>query len=468
MASPLVTENPAADTRGPATSRGIAPDRGDLQSSTDGPAPARPLKNRWLIATSGVGIHICIGSVYAYSVMTKPVSQLLAVSADQVKVSFSIAIFFLGLSAAFLGHFVERFGPRVSGRVSAMCWGLGLVGAGLAVRFESIWMLYLSYGVLGGIGLGMGYITPVSTLVKWFPDRRGMATGLAIMGFGFAAMIAGPVMAALFNAGTPHAPVYTASSVSNTFFICGAVYFVVMMLSAQYLEPPPKGYAPAGWDPTKAGSKKLRQDLAQLTANEALKTRRFYFMWLMLGINITCGIALISVASPMMQTLLNMTPLEAGAIVGLIGVFNGLGRIGWASASDYLGRPLTYILFFAIQIVAFAALPSITHVVLFQVLLFTIMTCYGGGFATVPAFLGDLFGTKQLGAVHGYTLTCWSVAGIVGPSVLIPLCRNAAGETNYAKLLYLMVGLFAVALVASMLMLADINSKRRAAAELVG
>ena len=170
---------------------------------------ATKLKNRWLMAASGVGIHICIGSVYAYSVMTKPVMQLLDVSADDVKVSFSIAIFFLGISAAFLGHFVERYGPRVSGMVSATCWGLGLVGAGLAIRMESLWMLYLTYGVLGGIGLGTGYITPVSTLVKWFPDRRGMATGLAIMGFGFAAMLAGPVMAYLFNAGTSAAPVYT-------------------------------------------------------------------------------------------------------------------------------------------------------------------------------------------------------------------------------------------------------------------
>lgn len=254
--------------------------------------------------------------------------------------------------------------------------------------------------------MGTGYITPVSTLVKWFPDRRGMATGLAIMGFGFAAMLAGPVIAYLLNAGTSAAPVYTTASVSRTFFICGGVYFAIMMLSAQYLQPPPKGYAPAGWDPELAKARgKRRDDLSQITANEALRTRRFYFMWLMLCINITCGIALISVASPMVQAMLKMSALEAGAVVGLIGVFNGAGRIIWASASDHLGRPLTYSLFFAIQIVAFALLPSIRHVLLFQVTLYLIMSCYGGGFATVPAFLGDLFGTKQLGAVHGYTLT---------------------------------------------------------------
>ncbi len=426
-------------------------------------APVERLKNRWLIAASGVGIHICIGSVYAYSVMTKPVSQLLNVSADQVKVSFSIAIVFLGLSAAFLGHFVERYGPRVSGRLSAICFALGLIGSGIAVQLQSLVLLYLCYGVIGGIGLGTGYITPVSTLVKWFPDKRGLATGLAIMGFGFAAMLAGPVMAGLFNAGTPESPVYTSASVSNTFFICGAVYFVVMMASAQYLAPPPKGYAPAGWDPTRAGTRKLREDLAQVTANQALGTRRFYYMWLMLGINITCGIALISIASPMMQDVLKMTPLEAGAVVGLIGVFNGLGRIGWASASDYLGRPMTYVAFFVLQVIAFATLPSITHAVVFQVLLFAIMTCYGGGFATVPAFLGDLFGTKQLGAVHGYTLTAWSAAGIIGPSVLVPLCK-VDGKTDYATLLYVCSGLFVVALATSALMIVDIRSKRRAKA----
>jgi len=423
---------------------------------------ATKLKNRWLMAASGVGIHICIGSVYAYSVMTKPVMQLLDVSADDVKVSFSITIFFLGISAAFLGHFVERYGPRVSGMVSATCWGLGLVGAGLAIRMESLWMLYLTYGVLGGIGLGTGYITPVSTLVKWFPDRRGMATGLAIMGFGFAAMLAGPVMAYLFNAGTSAAPVYTTASVSRTFFICGGVYFAIMMLSAQYLQPPPKGYAPAGWDPELAKARgKRRDDLSQISANEALRTRRFYFMWLMLCINITCGIALISVASPMVQAMLKMSALEAGAVVGLIGVFNGAGRIIWASASDHLGRPLTYSLFFAIQIVAFALLPSIRHVLLFQVMLYLIMSCYGGGFATVPAFLGDLFGTKQLGAVHGYTLTAWSVAGIVGPSVLIPLVRTN-GVTDYTTLMYGCSALFAVALLTSGLMVLDIRRMRRA------
>ncbi|MEM8875824.1 MAG: MFS transporter, partial [Planctomycetota bacterium] len=210
--------------------------------SATSPAPPGRLKNRWLIAACAVGIHVCIGSVYAYSVMTAPVSTLLGATADEVKVSFSIAIACLGLAAAFLGHFVEKRGPRASGMLSATCFGLGLIGAGLAVQVGSIWLFYLTYGVLGGIGLGVGYITPVSTLVKWFPDKRGMATGLAIMGFGFASMLAAPIMADLFLAdgSTEAEPVYTTWSVARTFFLLGVVYAVVMFASAQYLAPPPK------------------------------------------------------------------------------------------------------------------------------------------------------------------------------------------------------------------------------------
>ncbi|MEM7808590.1 MAG: OFA family MFS transporter [Planctomycetota bacterium] len=432
-------------------------------------APAAPShKSRWLIATSGVGIHICIGSVYAYSVMTQPVSEVLGAEADAVKVSFSIAIAFLGISAAFLGHFVEKHGPRAAGRLSATCFGLGLIGAGVAVQLQSLWLFYLTYGVLGGIGLGVGYITPVSTLVKWFPDKRGLATGLAIMGFGFASMIAAPVMANLFQAdgSSESAAVYSAWSVSRTFFLLGGVYAIVMLLSAQYLSPPPAGYRPRGFDPdATAGTKPTRRDLAQLTANQALGTRRFYYMWVMLFINVTCGIAIISIASPMVETMIDLDPIAAGTLVGILGIFNGLGRIGWASASDYLGRALTFSLFFVIQIVAFVLLANVTSTLVFQVLLCLVLTCYGGGFATLPAFLGDLFGTRQLGAIHGYTLTAWAAAGIAGPSVIIPavgwLAGDAGTSSYYSAVLYILAGLFVVAFVVSLLMAADIRSKRR-------
>jgi OFA family oxalate/formate antiporter-like MFS transporter len=427
-------------------------------------------KNRWLIALSAVGIHICIGSVYAYSVMTAPVGEVLGATADEVKVSFSIAIAFLGLSAAFLGHFVEKFGPRVSGVLAAACFGLGLIGAGVAVQIGSLGLFYLTYGVLGGIGLGVGYITPVSTLVKWFPDKRGLATGLAIMGFGFASMLAAPVMARLFLAAgsTEGDPLYTSWSVSWTFYLLGGVYAVVMFLSAQYLAPPPKDYTPAGHDAAAAqASGRQTRDLAQLTANQAVGTRRFWYMWTMLFVNVTCGIAIISVASPMLETMLSFTAVEAGFVVGLLGVFNGLGRIGWASASDYLGRPLTFSLFFVLQIVAFVGLANVANAIVFQALLFLILTCYGGGFATVPAFLGDLFGTKQLGAIHGYTLTAWAAAGIAGPSVIIPAVKAMAGAGEprdyYASVLYILAGLFVFAFVVSLLMMLDIRAKRRAA-----
>lgn len=396
------------------------------------------MKNRWLIALAAVGIHICIGSAYSWSVFSKPLQSAFGWSLKEANLTFGIAIFFLGMSAAVMGHFVEKRGPRVSGIVSAILWGVGLLGAGVATKLGNLWLLYLSYGVIGGMGLGTGYVTPVSTLVKWFPDRRGLATGMAIMGFGFASMIAAPIMAKLIeNVG-----------VSTTFFIMGSVYLVVMIASARYLEPPPKDWKPAGWTGQVAG-KKVQEDLSNVTANEAVRTKPFYGLWIMMFINITCGIAVISVASPLAQEVTGMSALAAGAIVGLIGVFNGLGRIGWASASDYLGRPNTYIIFFAFQILAFWLLPTLTAVVVFQVVLYAIMTCYGGGFATLPAYIGDLFGTKQISAIHGYVLTAWAIAGMVGSS-LASFLRELTG--SYAAMMQVFAGIFAFALLVSIAM----------------
>ncbi|MEO1235546.1 MAG: OFA family MFS transporter, partial [Planctomycetota bacterium] len=355
-------------------------------------------RNRWLVALSGVGIHLSIGSVYAYSVMTLPLKEALGWEKSSITMAFSVAIVCLGLSAAFLGHFVETYGPRAAGMLAAVCYGLGTVGAGFAVSLESLPLFVATYGVLGGVGLGVGYITPVSTLVKWFPDKRGLATGMAIMGFGFAAMVFGPVMARLFNA--------EAVGTAGTFFVLGGTYFVLIFLSALYIAPPPKGWKPAhltdeALAAQPARKKKVREDLAQLTVVEALRTRRFYFMWTMMFINITCGIGLIAVASPMAQETAGMSVAAAATLVGLMGVFNGLGRFGWASASDFLGRPGTYAAFFGIQIVAFALLATGPAPWAFTALVLLILTCYGGGFATLPAFLGDLFGTKRLGAIHG-------------------------------------------------------------------
>ncbi|MDZ5784202.1 L-lactate MFS transporter [Marinococcus luteus] len=404
-------------------------------------------KNRWLIALAAVGIHISIGSVYAWSVFTNPLIDAYGWNLSAVSLTFSIAILFLGLSAAFMGHFVEKHGPRVSGMVAASFFGFGMIGSGAATMLESLWLLYITYGMLGGIGLGIGYITPVSTLVKWFPDRRGLATGLAIMGFGFAAMIASPVMASLIEgAGIP-----------ATFFILGAVYFVIMMSSALYLERPPEGYMK---EYTAAG--KQKPDLAQLTANEAVKTRRFWYLWVMLFINVTCGIAILSVASPMAQEIAGLSAAAAATTVGLMGFFNGAGRIAWASISDYLGRPNVYTAFFLIQIVTFFALPNLTVALLFQLALFLIMTCYGGGFASIPAYIGDIFGTKQLGAIHGYVLTAWAAAGLVGP-LLASWIRGVT--ESYALTLSIFGSMFIVALLVSLLIRVDIRQLKQANAE---
>ncbi|MCM3712928.1 L-lactate MFS transporter [Halalkalibacter oceani] len=404
----------------------------------------KKVKNRWLIALAAVGIHISIGSVYAWSVFTNPIIEQHGWDLSAVSLTFSIAIAFLGLSAAFMGHFVEKYGPRVSGLVAATFFGIGLVGAGFAISIDSLILLYITYGALGGIGLGVGYITPVSTLVKWFPDRRGLATGLAIMGFGFAAMIASPIMASLIQS----------VGIANTFFTLGIAYFVIMFASALYIERPPAGYM----EEVETGEKRVSTDLSQLTANEAVKTRRFWYLWLMLFINVTCGIAILSVASPMAQEIAGLSAAAAATMVGIMGVFNGFGRIGWASISDYLGRANVYTLFFLIQIVSFFALPSITHAVLFQVVLFLILTCYGGGFASIPAYIGDLFGTKQLGAIHGYILTAWAGAGLVGP-ILASWIRETTN--SYAGTLYIFGFMFIVALVVSLVIRIDIKQLKK-------
>jgi OFA family oxalate/formate antiporter-like MFS transporter len=395
------------------------------------------IKNRWLIAASAVGIHISIGSVYAYSVMTNPVKDIFGVESSVIKWSFKIAILLLGLSAAFLGRWVEKVGPKISGRTAGIFYGLGILGSGLAVQLESLPMFFICYGVIGGIGLGLGYITPVSTLVKWFPDRRGLATGMAIMGFGFAALIFGPIMQKLFDS----------VGVANAFYILGVIYSILILSSASYIERPPEGYAPAGYK--EGEGKTIKADMANNTADEALKSPKFYYIWFMMFINISCGIAIISAASPMMQEKLNYTPMQAAGIVGLIGVFNGLGRILWSTLSDYIGRANTFILFFAFQIFAFYFLPKMSMELSFLVILFTVITMYGGGFSTLPAFLGDLFGTKQLGAIHGMVLAAWGIAGVVGPTIY-DMVKTATGSLDTTLTVF--AGLFIIALVISLLM----------------
>lgn len=406
-------------------------------------------KNRWLIALSAVGIHISIGSVYAWSNFTTPLKDLFGWSDSEVAMTFSIAILFLGLSAAFLGHFVEKHGPRKAGLLAAVFFGVGVVGAGLAVTLGSKYLLYFFYGALGGIGLGVGYIAPVSTLVKWFPDRRGLATGLAIMGFGFAAAISSPVMNALI----------VAVGVANTFYILGIAYFAIMLLSSLYLEKPEEGWLPEGYkEKLNSGKTKPNMDLTQLMANEAVKTKRFWFLWLMLFINVTCGIAILAVAKPLAMESIGIDMTAAAALVGAIGVFNGLGRIGWASFSDIIGRPATYTTFFVLQMVIFFFLPDVSIKWLFVGMLIIVISCYGGGFSSIPAFIGDLFGTKQLGAIHGYILTAWAAAGLVGP-LFAAWIKDTTG--SYSGSLTFFSGLFVIAFVISLLIRLDIKKLKQ-------
>ena len=401
-------------------------------------------KNRWFIVLAAMGIHICIGSVYAWSVYVNPIKENMGWTLTDVTITFSVAIFFLGLSAALLGKFVETKGPRLAASLAAVLFGLGTIGSGFAIAMESKYLLYLTYGVLGGAGLGIGYISPVSTLVKWFPDRRGMATGLAIMGFGFASAISGPAIKILIDD----------VGIANTFYILGSIYFTVMFLSAQYLEVPPEGYSPKNFK-----QEKIKEDLASLSREEAMKTGRFYGLWIMLFINVTCGIAIISVASPLLQEVVGISALAAASAVGLMGIFNGAGRIIWASVSDYLTRPVVFVLFFITQIIAFYLLTTVTSVLLYSVLVYYIMMCYGGAFASIPAYIGDIFGTKQLGAIHGYILTAWALAGLVGP-LIISYVKDLTG--SYSDTLYVFVGLFVIALLTSLWMMVNIKNIRLA------
>lgn len=401
-------------------------------------------RNRWLIAISAVAIHLSIGSIYAYSVYQNPLRDELGWSISSVSFAFTVAIVALALSAAFLGGFVEKRGPRISGLIAAATFGLGIVGAGASVQLESYIGFVLTFGAISGAGIGLGYITPISTLVQWFPDRRGMATGMAVMGFGAGALVTGPVANAIIEN----------LSIPMAFYILGVGYFLLMIAGASYLKKPPEGWVPESVDESEldtdadnAKGVSVSTDLAELTGKEALRTPRFYLVWLIMFINISAGIMLLSVASPMTQAITQVDATTAASVVGLIGVFNGGGRIFWATTSDYIGRTTTYGLFFALQIAAFVLMPQISHLWLFAGLMFLIITAYGGGFACLPAYLGDLFGTKELSAIHGYTLTAWGAAGVAGPLLISAIVErtNSYVMAFYIITAALVVGLLAVA-----------------------
>lgn len=437
-------------------------------------------KNRWLIAASAVGLHISIGSVYAYSAWKMPLENSFGWTAMQTTKAFSIAIFFLGFSAAFLGKVIEKKGPRFGGLLSAVFFSLGLIGSGLACKTENLMLFYLSYGVVGGIGLGLGYISPVSTLVKWFPDRRGLATGLAIMGFGFGGLVCKAMIdqfvpaqneivvpvEATFEAyrnpealaslpegtETKNVVLYNAEDISKAFLTLGVIYFCVMIPSALYIAPPPKGYDEHF---AKTTGKKIQAVHRELTAAEAMRTPGFYGLWLMLFLNVSCGIAVIATANKMGYEMVKMPVKMAGIMVMGVSLFNGLGRLLWASFSDKLGRANTYVAFFLIQIIAFPLLANLTHHAwAFMAVTFVILTCYGGGFACIPAYISDLFGLKAMPTIHGLILTAWSLAGLAGP-----MLNSAVYEQthSYQKSLYIFGGVFGIALIISLLMKIEVK-----------
>jgi len=374
------------------------------------------MRNRWFIALAAIGLHISIGSVYAWSVLTRPIMVDMGFTLSQTTWTFSLAILMLGLSAGFLGSFAEKIGPKKSGLLAMLFWVTGLLGTAYALSIHNLTLLYLFYGIIGGIGLGIGYITPVSTLVKYFPNRPGFATGLAIMGFGFASLIAGPLMQ------------YFVAQVGlvDTFIILGVIYLVIMGASSLYLKAPQPKHPTR---PTKDKSTMYVHNHGML-ANDAMKTWQFSALWWVFFINITCGIGLLSLASPMAQETIGMTPTAAASLVGIIGIFNGGGRIAWSTISDYLGRAQTYILFFIIEIVAFHLLAQTNSALTFQILILLIITCYGGGFSCMPAYLADLYGIRQLSTIHGRILTAWGLAGIVGPMLVSYFHEAGYGYTT--------------------------------------
>lgn len=410
-------------------------------------------KNRWLIALSAIAIHLSIGGAYAYSVYKNPITTQMGWTETKVTIAFTIMMGLAGFAAALFGSFVEKQGPKRSAMLAAVLFGLGQAGAGVAILVDSVVLYWLTYGLLSGLGMGIGYIAPVSTLVKWFPDRRGLATGMAVLGFGAGSLITAPVATSLMES----------FGISSTYFILGASYFVLMMCGALYIAPPTVDTL----NSTTASKYEVKgRALAQMSAREAVRTRQFWMLWGMHLINVTAGLMMISVASPMAQEVVGLSVAGAATMVGLMGLFNGGGRLLWAAASDYIGRQNVFVIFFVIQLVAFMSLPVTTNILLFQVLIFLVVSCYGGGFSNLPAFASDLFGTKQLGVIHGYLLTTWSLGGVFGPLIVSGI-YNAAG--SYIPVFYTFTILICISFAISLWLRFDVTKrKKQQAAEMDG
>lgn len=387
---------------------------------------ARPGYSRWLIPPAALAVHLSIGQVYAFSVFKNSLVASFDTSLTAIGWVFSLAIVMLGLSAAVLGTWVERSGPRKAMLAAAACWGTGFLVGSAGIATSQLWLLYLGYGVIGGIGLGIGYISPVSTLIKWFPDRPGLATGMAIMGFGGGALIASPLSNRLmsgFDADfvpTEPGAVASGSALTQTFLTLGVVYTVFMLIGAALIRVPP-GH---GDDSTAAHSPGTNGALVR--ASQAIRTRQFWFLWVVLFCNVTAGIGILEQAAPMIQDFFRdngastVSAAAAGGFVGVLSLANMLGRIVWSSLSDRIGRKPIYMMYLGVGLVLYLllALVGSSSTVVFVALAVLILSYYGGGFATVPAYLKDLFGTLEVGAIHGRLLTAWAAAGVAGPLIV--------------------------------------------------
>ena len=430
---------------------------------------APPGFNRWLIPPAALAVHLCIGQAYATSVYKNALVEHFDASLTQIGIIFSIAIVMLGLSAAVFGTWVDTNGPRKAMFAAALLWSGGFVVGALGIFSSQLWLVYIGYGVIGGIGLGIGYISPVSTLIKWFPDRPGLATGMAIMGFGGGALIASPLSAALMRFYDPASDtegwVASGDAVGKLFLTLAAAYLVYMLFGAFTIKVPPPGWKPAGFDPSKVKTKSLVSK-NHVSARNAIRTRQFWLVWIVLFCNVTAGIGILEQAAPMIQDFFRqadsvslVSVAVAGGFVGLLSIGNMAGRIVWSSTSDVIGRKRIYMVYLGVGAVLYTvlALFGSTSTLLFVLLAFVIISFYGGGFATVPAYLRDLFGTFQVGAIHGRLLTAWAAAGIAGPLIVNAFldAQGTPGELTaqaYQPALFTMVGLLVIGFVANLLM----------------
>jgi MFS family permease len=417
---------------------------------------AEPGYSRWMVPPAALCVHLCIGQAYAYSVFNLPMTRLIGITesspADwkltELGWIFSLAIFFLGVSSAVFGRWVEEGGPRKAMFTAALCWAGGFFISAVGVYIHNLWVIYLGYGVLGGIALGIGYISPVSTLIKWFPDRPGMATGMAIMGFGGGAFIASPLSVWLIAQFTTPSHI----GVMETFIVLGAVYFFFMLVGAIIVRVPAPGWKPEGYVAPARPQKLITN--SDVYVYDALKTPQFWLIWWVLCLNVTAGIGVLGQASAMSQEMFpgHITPVAAAGFVGLMSLFNMGGRFVWASTSDYIGRRNTYFVFMVLGFVLYCTVPytgSIGNVAAFVLCFLIIISMYGGGFATVPAYLRDMYGTRYVGAIHGLLLTAWSMAGIFGP-VLVNYIREynvthgVPKAQAYNTTMYIMAGLLVI------------------------